>query len=703
MSSKFNRWLRSRTGLATVSALLILAVVVGVVLYNGLSGGTPPQQKFDAPDRGYTCMPTCDEKDGRFLVMVGADMASFTNAPVSLFFGVPAQYTQFNIQIFDGDDGMDSTGALSVANGNWDTMSVEPVYTLYADPLENGSTAYKVGEFRGNQLKMPNNGWYTISVPIDKNAVQYAKAPSGNYFYRLEARLDNPNNARGLSGFKIRSDAYVTTGPGDSANNYNPQIGLIALYATVKDRQIVYPNFVSVTNVGTSTYDGSWYFYFQIAKKQSYVSIWDGDFDHGTTAAVEPDTNDPDTIGKPVWAGPGVLDQGAQGKGNPPDDTWWYPQLRNPAVSYTVVNPLGQPIYTNPNPSGNQEWENFEMTTDATQHPNADVIQPDGFLPGQYNFRIDGLDFSNAVFLKGGPICDGASGCGPCPQDDCGNQPKKPNPTPSPYPPLPTPQCTIPDYNLANGYAIVALNPAACQGEQNGLLFHGTSGTYVTGSAYSAGCLRPVGTVTVQMTNGTVDYVGDSFGNMSLINPAPRKIATPLDPSTYQVNAPDCTNPAAHQVDAKDWNKGDIILDPGLYCVSGDVSVNAKQKFLGNNVTIYMMNGSLTINGGALVQLSAPYPATSSLADIAPALPNILFYVPGSAGSGQKVQINGTSDSFVEGVVYAPGSDVAFLGTSYTNAPNRSQIIGWNVEIGGTADLYINYAGTGVPVCTTTP
>lgn len=255
--------------------------------------------------------------------------------------------------------------------------------------------------------------------------------------------------------------------------------------------------------------------------------------------------------------------------------------------------------------------------------------------------------------------------------------------------------CTPNNDNLANGAAIVALNPAACQGQQNGLMFHGTASTYITGDAFSNGCLRSVGTHSVEVTDGLVQYVGPSFGNLSLINPLPVQVPETLPESAWKVNPPNCSDPAAHNVKAKDF-KGDVNLEPGLYCITGDLKINANQHFTGSGVTLYLVNGGLHINGKATVQLTAP---PLDVAAVYPALPNILFYVNGVNGRPQ-VQINGNSDSFFDGVVYAPGSEVEVLGTGLVNGIHHLQIIGWDVRIGGTADVYVNYQGSGLPVCT---
>jgi hypothetical protein len=219
------------------------------------------------------------------------------------------------------------------------------------------------------------------------------------------------------------------------------------------------------------------------------------------------------------------------------------------------------------------------------------------------------------------------------------------------------------------------------------------------GKAISNGCLRSVGTHTVESSG--VEYVGeyDNKNSQVKIIPDPYQVSTPV---SVDVAAPNCSDPAAHNVDGKSFFKGDVNLEPGLYCISGDVTINAGDNVKGDDVTLYFIDGKLTINGKSSVQLSAPY---APGVDVSPALSNILFYVPAQVDkkgnvSGKDVKITGNSDSYFTGVIYAPGSEVEFLGTSHTEGVDATQVIGWDVRVGGTADLILGYTGNDLPVCT---
>ncbi len=235
----------------------------------------------------------------------------------------------------------------------------------------------------------------------------------------------------------------------------------------------------------------------------------------------------------------------------------------------------------------------------------------------------------------------------------------------------------------AFGHAIVALNPAACVGNQNGAGFSGNVNTYVTGGGiFSNGCLQVNGgSGEVTVTDGTINY-GGQVQNPGQFNPYPEP-TDPLPPSAYEIPMPDCSHPNA-------WNgSGNQLearspLTPGLYCVSGDLRLNGGT-FTGNGVTIVMLNGELRINGNVTIDVRAP----GSYPDPAPAVPGLLIYVPKT--NTNPILLNGTSDSYFEGTVYAPGSTITFEGTGGSDN-YHTQFIGWNVKAGGTADISVVFS-----------
>lgn len=237
-----------------------------------------------------------------------------------------------------------------------------------------------------------------------------------------------------------------------------------------------------------------------------------------------------------------------------------------------------------------------------------------------------------------------------------------------------------PRQNLAYGYAIVALNPDGCQGQQNGATFHGTADILVQGSGiFTNGCLRGNGSPDVVATAGGINYVGDLEGSASLFDPAPEHVSTPLPAAAYEIDPPDCSHPDAHHVPGRNL-VGE--LEPGLYCVTGNLQINGNDSLIGSGVTIVILNGFVHINGNATIQLTAP----AESPDPSPAIAGLLFYMPPT--NHNVMRINGNSESYYQGTILATGSDVDVLGTAAIDA-YRTQIIGWNVQVGGTSDTYV--------------
>ena len=116
---------------------------------------------------------------------------------------------------------------------------------------------------------------------------------------------------------------------------------------------------------------------------------------------------------------------------------------------------------------------------------------------------------------------------------------------------------------------------------------------------------------------------------------------------------------------------------------------------VGTDVTFVMLGGKVTINSNAIISLTAP-----GLGYEGTAMPGILFYLPFAHygaldGSGcgnvtQELKINGNSNNTFTGTILAPCSDVSIEGTAASFMFN-SQVIGWNVNAGGTSGTSVYY------------
>jgi Flp pilus assembly protein TadG len=256
-----------------------------------------------------------------------------------------------------------------------------------------------------------------------------------------------------------------------------------------------------------------------------------------------------------------------------------------------------------------------------------------------------------------------------------------------------------PGHPYAFGNAIIALNPEICSdpGSQGTIMF-GNGETIVQGGGiFSNGCVRgngASGSVTMLPITDTVPTVpaGGVYGhdlrpgNLDW-NPDeyPALTSDTLEYDDYHIEPP-----IEAKCDINGWQSSLPEYPPiihGLWCITGNLSINAGDVISGTNVTIYVPHGKITINGNADVQLYAP-PAKPDTPLDSGALPGILWYVPDS--NHNTVTINGTLGDKFSGMIYAPGSLIKVTGTS-DNEIYEGQVIGWDVEIGGNTGFNILY------------
>lgn len=339
----------------------------------------------------YTCLPTCGTTDGRFLSLAGMDLQTLAGDRLVLRILLPAGTPSFELGIFDGDSG-----------GTWDlTPRSQPgvplEYTLIADGDGDGMGPV-AAQWDGSTL--PDNAWDSMTLPT----VAAAQQPSGAFAYVFEVRSTDPAAVNNWSNFKVRTSGSLST----SVSITPVAFAFTAPFFSGNEGYILYP-FANTGDFVTTTYDGTWRFFLDSFQSLETLELWDGDFDRG--AANQPatyDTDDPDTPNAPFlpsWAEPiGARPEGVafvltcgserSATGCPADDRGATTfDRRSPSIEFTVIAPDGN-AYSNPNPSGNREWEQFAVTTlpfDPTLADHSAASLP----PGIYEVRADGVDLNN--------------------------------------------------------------------------------------------------------------------------------------------------------------------------------------------------------------------------------------------------------------------------------------------------------------------
>ena len=378
----------------------------------------------------FAAFPTQSTTDARFLGFGCSGLATFEQG-VSMGLAAPADATSFVVNLFDGD-----TGRPDGANRpHWDLGTRQLVYSLYADPLRQGSTAPAnlIGQWFGNAMnptsgalwtssaaQMPDNDWWAVEVATSTSA----QAPSGNYFYTLTIETDGVCNV----GEQLKSNIKLAASAPMSF--LVPRFGIVAALRQINnDGPIVYPGTfpppAGFVNAPT-TYDGTFEFFLNVAPGESDLAIWDGDFDFGTRTLVGApsgtvllpcleldDLDTPANYSNAPFPVTGANPEGLAGPGSPADDSnidaFRRGEIGAPGrlgcVRYEVHDPNGV-IYRNDNPSGSQEWEQFRIATSSAVNPaDSDHQVADATLPaGVWAVRTVGLDMSNLNFWSA-PAC----------------------------------------------------------------------------------------------------------------------------------------------------------------------------------------------------------------------------------------------------------------------------------------------------------
>jgi len=124
---------------------------------------------------------------------------------------------------------------------------------------------------------------------------------------------------------------------------------------------------------------------------------------------------------------------------------------------------------------------------------------------------------------------------------------------------------------------------------------------------------------------------------------------------------------------------GVSFLEPGTYCITGDVVINSGTKLEGKGVLLIIEDGEFLVNGGAEVWLTAPQHGPTE---------GLLIYMP--IQNRHRIALNGNVDSRFRGAILAPGADIRLNGMD-SKYGYHSQIIGYYIEVDGQDKMVINY------------
>ena len=253
-------------------------------------------------------------------------------------------------------------------------------------------------------------------------------------------------------------------------------------------------------------------------------------------------------------------------------------------------------------------------------------------------------------------------------------------------------------FPMFDGHAVVGLAPHECKA----IMYQGNANTTVEGggifvnsdcatSAFfnnsssaqlTAPCLNAVGGI--NYNPDAINIPGCINSGVSPFNYPPDNIVFPniVCPSGESQNG-SLLNPGTYTSGNKFPPSGVTHLNGGTYCVHNDFSVQGGDTLIGHNVIIIMVEGDVTFNGGATIELSG---AAGPQTDENP-YGGLFLYMPMS--NTGTININGNSESGFTGTILAPAADVTINGTGGNGI--HGQIIGYTVDLSGTSNTSIVY------------
>lgn len=242
---------------------------------------------------------------------------------------------------------------------------------------------------------------------------------------------------------------------------------------------------------------------------------------------------------------------------------------------------------------------------------------------------------------------------------------------------------------LLDGQALVGLAPHGC----SVVWSHGNNTSTIEGSGIFVNSDDPDcamvanGGNQLDVVGGQIYVVGGwEVGNNSTVDPLP--ISGVPQVKTPVIDPPVCdsagtvdsgTNTATPgNISALDIQNGDWTLAPGVYCIDNAMRLNGGS-ITGTGVTFYVKSGDITWSGNATIHLAAPTDGQWA---------GMLVYQ--DPGDTNRATINGGAGSTFTGTIFIPGAEVQVNGTGGADG-FHSQIVGYKVDLSGTADMRIIY------------
>ena len=203
---------------------------------------------------------------------------------------------------------------------------------------------------------------------------------------------------------------------------------------------------------------------------------------------------------------------------------------------------------------------------------------------------------------------------------------------------------------------------------------------FLDGDSLTADIAQAVGGITYNPTDVTLTYNPPREGAPQVADPYDDLVVVP-DPSTMtcdysglKVDDTRTMDPGVYCGKTDFNSKADITLNPGVYVIyDGRLRINASAQITGTDVTFLFTGpasdaiGQLDINGGAIIDLTAPDDAGHNYGPYSGEYGGVLFFQDPTMMTtdndwGGTARFNGGAQMAMEGATYFPQSDIEFSG-----------------------------------------
>ena len=265
-----------------------------------------------------------------------------------------------------------------------------------------------------------------------------------------------------------------------------------------------------------------------------------------------------------------------------------------------------------------------------------------------------------------------------------------------------------PKQTIAYGNALATVGNSCGYGTGGIDLTGGASVTALAGGVFSNSCIVGPNNSSFIMTGGgdvayfgTYAFSGTVTGGDVVHAPTrlpelqmPDNPCTNTNPTWKTFSGSGTYTPGYYNgmIVAKDnKNQTGTVLQPGLYCIKGNVTAQGHSVLTGHKVTIYMMDGNVSFAANATINLTAP-DCESPAADcgVPPAIRGILLYFDPTYQ--RTLEFAPSAESYLEGTILGPTTTVSLIGHADPDALH-SQIVCNNFLANGNTNLTINLDG----------